>query len=240
MQRSIIKAVFFDVGQTLVHPAPDGASFAATARRMGFEIAIEDVLAHTPAMYARYEEHYRRDAGFWDDQERARAVWLDAYTLLYDRLGLGEAAAEAARRAYDFYFNPGAWFLYDDVEEALETLAGRGLKLGLVSNWDGSLQAVVDDLGISRHLDFVISSTDVGQHKPDPAIFATALRRVGVRPEEALHVGDHPEADVEGALAAGLHAVLIDRDKLRPGFQHDRARRIEGLAELVILLDEWA
>lgn len=230
-----LKAVFFDAGQTLLYPAPDGESFSAVARGLGFDVTPEMVLAQTPAMYRRYEEHYQRDAGFWADHGRARSVWLDAYGLLYSQLGLGTAAAEASRLAYEFYFNPGAWLPYDDVVVAFEALAARGLRLGLISNWDRSLQAVVEGLGLTAWLSTVIASADVGLHKPEPAIFRLALAHLGVNPEEAVHVGDHRQADVEGALSAGLHAVLIDREGRHAGY--DRAPRIEGLSELPALLD---
>jgi putative hydrolase of the HAD superfamily len=230
-----IKAVFFDVGQTLLDAAPDGESFSAIACEMGFDVTPEMVLAHTSAMYGRYNEHYSRDSSFWDDHERARSVWVDAYTLLYSLLGLGDAAGEAARRAYDFYFNPGAWRPYGDVTDVLGELAGRGYKLGLISNWDRSLTAVIDGLGLSEIMSCIISSADVGMHKPAPAIFELALIRLGVRVGEAVHVGDHLQADVEGAMAAGLGAVLIDRYGRHEGYSH--APRLTGLAELPALLE---
>jgi putative hydrolase of the HAD superfamily len=62
-------------------------------------------------------------------------------------------------------------------------------------------------------VDFVVISAEVGVRKPDPRIFEEALRRAGVAAGEAVHVGDLPEEDIEGARRAGLGAFLIDREK---------------------------
>ena len=83
-----IKAVFFDAGQTLLYPAPDGDAFRDTARRFGYELTPAQVLSQTPVIYRRYEQHYQKDPSFWDDNERASAVRLDVYGLLYRLLGL--------------------------------------------------------------------------------------------------------------------------------------------------------
>ena len=56
----------------------------------------------------------------------------------------------------------------------------------------------------------VIDSALVGHEKPDPRIFTCALERSGASPERTLHVGDLYHADVLGARAAGIHALLLD------------------------------
>ncbi|MCL2631537.1 MAG: HAD-IA family hydrolase [Coriobacteriia bacterium] len=230
-----IEAVFFDVGQTLVHPVPDGAGFSQVAVPFGFEITAEAILANNGKMYARYNEHYQRDPGFWDNHESARAVWLDAYTLLYQLLETGDKAEELAAEAYNFYFNPGAWFAYDDVQDGLEQLAQSGLKLGLISNWDSSLIPVIKSIGLDHYFLAMISSADVGMHKPDKDIFEYAIQQLGVLPDEAIHIGDHLTADVQGALDAGLHAVYMDRYNSHPEF--DLAPRLESLRLLPALIE---
>jgi putative hydrolase of the HAD superfamily len=114
---------------------------------------------------------------------------------------------------YVRFGDPEVWRFYDDVEPVLKELRGRGLRLGVVSNWDTRLKRIGSGLGLDRLVDFMVISAEVGVRKPDPRIFREALRRAGVRPEEALHVGDLPDEDVEGARRAGVRAVLIDRQK---------------------------
>lgn len=89
------------------------------------------------------------------------------------------------------------------VEAALERLAGAGLALACVSNWDVSLARQLEGAGLGRYFAAVVSSAEAGAAKPDPRAFATALEGLGVEPGRALHCGDG-DSDREGAAAAGL------------------------------------
>jgi HAD superfamily hydrolase (TIGR01509 family) len=100
---------------------------------------------------------------------------------------------------------------FPDAAPALTALRERGLRLVVVSNWDCSLPAVLDEVGLGQLVDHVVTSAAVGAAKPDPRIFEAALTASGCAPGEALHVGDSPTADVDGAHAAGIRAVLLDR-----------------------------
>jgi putative hydrolase of the HAD superfamily len=104
---------------------------------------------------------------------------------------------------------------YPDAVPALAALRARGLALVCVSNWDISLREVLSDTGLAAHLDGVVSSAETGASKPDPAIFRAALELARCEPGEALHVGDTEAEDVAGAAAAGIPALLIDRDEGR-------------------------
>ncbi len=101
---------------------------------------------------------------------------------------------------------------YPDAVPALTALRGRGLRLAAVSNWDCSLGTVLERAGLAELLDGAVSSAEAGAPKPDPAIFVSALELVRCEPAEALHVGDTREEDVVGARAAGIRALLLDRD----------------------------
>jgi putative hydrolase of the HAD superfamily len=101
---------------------------------------------------------------------------------------------------------------FPDASPALAALREQGVKLIVVSNWDVSLESVLERTGLAPLLDDVVSSAAAGARKPDPAIFEVALELAGCEPGEALHVGDTPEEDVEGARAAGIRALLIDRE----------------------------
>jgi putative hydrolase of the HAD superfamily len=88
-------------------------------------------------------------------------------------------------------------------EATLASLQSAGLALGCVSDWDIGLSWQLERVGLARYFDAVVTSAEVGAEKPDPAVFRTALERLGVRAERALHVGDGT-GDRDGALAAGL------------------------------------
>jgi putative hydrolase of the HAD superfamily len=118
---------------------------------------------------------------------------------------------------------------FPDAEPALLAARARGQRLVVVSNWDISLQAVLDRLGLAPLLDGIVTSAQAGARKPSPAIFELALATAQVRQRDAIHVGDSIEEDVAGALGAGIEPVLIHRDG-RPG--PAGVRTIASLAEL--------
>jgi len=117
---------------------------------------------------------------------------------------------------------------FADVPPGLRLLEERGLAVAVVSNGDCSLGASLESAGL--RFDVVVDSATTGAAKPDPVIFGTALGRLGVSANRALHVGDDPANDLMGARAAGIDAVLIDRSD-------DRSRgSIGALTELEALL----
>jgi putative hydrolase of the HAD superfamily len=123
---------------------------------------------------------------------------------------------------------------YPEVRAALEDLRRRGLRLVVVSNWDVSLHDQLAQDGLGRLVHGVVSSAELGAAKPAPAAFTHALTLAGVRAEEAVHVGDRVEEDVEGARAAGIEPVLVVRDgeppELRPPVWTIRSlRELEAL-----------
>ena len=91
---------------------------------------------------------------------------------------------------------------FDGVLESLEQLSVN-FSLGVISNGN----ADINHIGIGQYFDFSVSVMDVGVAKPDPAMFHYALRLANSKAEETLHIGDHPDFDVLGALNAGLHAI---------------------------------
>lgn len=101
---------------------------------------------------------------------------------------------------------------YDDVRPALDGAREQGLATVVVSNWDISLHTLLEQLGLTALLDGVVTSAQVGERKPSPAMFDAALRLVGIDCGQAIHVGDNLDEDVEGARGAGIEAILIRRD----------------------------
>jgi putative hydrolase of the HAD superfamily len=99
-----------------------------------------------------------------------------------------------------------ASLVFEPIAGAAEAVAGlraRGLRLGVVANWDCALPEHLATAGLLDPFDTIVTSARAGASKPDPAIFELALRELGVEPERALHVGDEP-IDEQGARAAGL------------------------------------
>jgi FMN phosphatase YigB (HAD superfamily) len=107
-----------------------------------------------------------------------------------------------------------------------------------VSNWVWQLPELLHSLELVRHFDFIAASSRIGFEKPHPGIFRWALGRARVDAGEALHVGDHLDADVEGARRAGIQPVLIDRrDRFAAGDVPEGTPLIHSLAELIPIVD---
>ncbi|MEP6953584.1 MAG: HAD-IA family hydrolase [Solirubrobacteraceae bacterium] len=119
---------------------------------------------------------------------------------------------------------------YPEVPGVLAALRARGDRLAVVSNWDVSLHDVLARTGLRDRVDAVVVSATAGAAKPDPAIFAQALAALGAVPGDALHAGDDLRADVAGARAAGIAAVLVARDGAVPP---DGVRAIASLDGLL-------
>jgi putative hydrolase of the HAD superfamily len=206
-------AVFFDVGNTLLFAYPSvGHVCAEILRASGRVHDLAEIEKFLPLVDEYYEDRYRTDDTFWTDDERAADVWTGMYSLLCRRLGIPEEeAATLSRSVYDAFGEAARWRAYDDVAPAFERLHARGVKVGIISNWDTRLERVLEGLGLVPLIDTIVSSAVVGLHKPDPRIFELACRRLDVRPERCAHVGDHYYSDVVGARAVGIRPVLIDR-----------------------------
>lgn len=130
------------------------------------------------------------------------------------------------------YQHAESFVVHGDAPPCLDALLERGLRLGVVSNWSARLPVLLEELGLARAFEVVVASATFGRSKPDPAIFREALRRLGLRPDEVLHVGDHPQNDLAGARRAGLHALLLVRDGCASG-----SRPVEGSGVVHSLLE---
>jgi putative hydrolase of the HAD superfamily len=105
--------------------------------------------------------------------------------------------------------------LYDDTLPVVRRLRAAGTRLGIISNCDFATRLVVDALGLEREVDAVVLSCEVGSHKPQPAIFATALARLSARPEDCLFIDDQP-GYLDGAAALGIRTCRIVRGPVEP------------------------
>ncbi|MBW4616497.1 MAG: HAD family hydrolase [Desmonostoc vinosum HA7617-LM4] len=103
------------------------------------------------------------------------------------------------------------WFVYPDVSSALINWQQQGIELGVLSNFDSRIYSVLQGLGLRTFFKTITISTQARAAKPDPQIFAVALKKHKCLPEEAWHIGDSITEDYYGAKAAGLKAVWIDR-----------------------------
>ena len=232
MKRRDVRAVFFDAGYTLLCMEPDQETlFLQTCRNLdvaidraklaGAVVTANTLLGPRPAKVKPTPFSQVAVDRFWIDYHRELLGYCAARPADVDR-------AEAVYRAFTAALD---WRVYDEVRPLLAAIRDRGLMIGVVSNWTGDLDDVLERVGLRESVDFVLDSARIGYEKPHADIFREALGRARCEPGDALHVGDSPEHDVEGALAAGLRAVLLDRHDRHATF--DRAPRVRSLDEVV-------
>ncbi len=208
-----VKLILFDGAGTLFHlPQSVGYHYALVGKRVGLELeafALDRAFARAwkemPARLTTGEPREDDDKGWWRELVDRVFEQVAPATQELDRDNFFEVA-------YEHFAEAGVWALYPEVVEVLEQLQGR-FQLGVVSNFDGRLRMILEQLGISKYFSEVIISSEVGADKPDPLIFQRTLELAGVSPNESLHVGDDPVNDWQGAEAAGLRVFKLDRAK---------------------------
>jgi putative hydrolase of the HAD superfamily len=223
------KAVFLDAGNTLLSADPPvQIVYGGTFRRWGLPAedgavlaALHETWGLVAARQARGEERWGGDG--------ERGFWRTFVQEVFSRVGGGVLPEELLDELVAHFRRQESWSVYPDVREVLDALRARGVKLLVVSNWDSTLPALLDRLGLTSYFDGVIVSALVGSSKPAREIFETALLAAGVAPHEALHIGDSPSEDYDGARNAGLPALLLDR----AGVASDGYEAIRSLQEIL-------
>ena len=201
-----IRAVFFDVDFTLIYPGPtfQGEGYAQFCRKYGIDVDP----ARFPAAVAA--------ASSILDEEQDHIYDPDIFVRYTQRIieemgGTGAHLETIAREVYDEWAACQHFFLYDDVTAVLRQLAGRGLKLGLISNSHRCLASFQQHFELNGLIAGAVSSAEHGYMKPHSSIFEAALKLVDVRADEAVMVGDSLSHDIEGARRVGMRGVLVQR-----------------------------
>lgn len=228
----MLKAVFFDAAGTLFRVRGSvGVAYATIAAGHG-------VVADAEHIEQRFRAAFRGMPplcfpGIPDAElsQHEQSWWKDV---------VAAAFADVRFRDFEAFFidlfahfaQADSWELFPDTQPVLSALQARGVRLGVVSNFDGRLPMICNGLGIGSYFETIVMSGRAGCAKPDPRIFAIALGRIGVSAADALHVGDSESADIAGAQAAGLRAILIQRGTPGGGFRP----QIHDLREVIARL----
>jgi putative hydrolase of the HAD superfamily len=183
---------------------------------------------------AGVEDQQRQGYTFSNETRKSRHFWLDFYGSLVGEMGYAQEDGALPVALYDTFSLPANYGAYHDAHETLLELRGRGLRMGLISNFEPWLEDLLSDLGMLGYLEVLVISGKESYEKPHPRIYELALERGGVQPQRALHVGDSPISDYVGARDAGMRAVLLDRWGRFPDFSGEVVR---DLRELPGLLD---
>jgi putative hydrolase of the HAD superfamily len=210
------RGVLIDVGFTLTFW--DGARIAAHAAAAG--IAVDAAAIERAETIIRRETRELEGVPLRTHDDGGRR-YLDGVFARALRLagaaGDDEALARAAAFIHGEHRRSNVWRRVGaGNREALARLRAAGVRLAVVSNSEGTIDAMLTEVGLRPYFDAVVDSAVVGAVKPDARIFQIALDALGVEAADAIMVGDLPTADVLGPRRHGLRAALIDPHGLHP------------------------
>jgi len=234
-----VELVTFDLGGTLLTFRPDQVhEWCVVLNEVDVAVDARRIEAAQAEARPRAAAHRRATIGA-DHQVSAEAGEARRRRYIADvlrRAGVSDAdlprAEDAMKRAFD---SPRMYVAYDDALPALRELWLRGLKLAAVSNTWPAMPRVLMALGFDEYLGYWVISEFLGVEKPAPAIFERALDIAAVEPARAIHVGDDAATDIDGALAVGMRAVLLDRSGTAES--DGRAPVIQRLDELLTIVE---
>ena len=244
----MIRAVTVDWWHTLAEPpGGDWEAFAKRTRIEGIQRVlrahgIECTLARLDVAYDLWTDHLRR---FWRED-----VDLTADQQAFDLLASAgfDGVADKALLA-DLYEPIGAPLvervpdLHPGALETLRALKAGGYRLAIISNtgrtWGRFLRQIQEKVGLADLFDRRTFSDEERVRKPAREIFERTLERLGLPPEEAVHVGDDVDADVRGAKAVGMRTVWYDTGKWEGAEGSSADAVVHRWPDLPEALREW-
>lgn len=224
---SSFKGVLFDAGDTLITADPPVKEVALTLASQFFpdlgSSLLLSALAAARAFFSKYYVNYssqEEDRLLVDMAQAMRTAVRETADVDIDFLPFVKRVRDS------IHYRP-----FPDVLSTLHSLRGQGKTLAVVSNWDSALPTLLAELGLAEFFAFILPSAEAGVEKPDGRIFSLALQRLGLEPQEVVHIGDRYEADVVGARAVGITPILLDR---KGKARYQDVISISSLAELVV------
>lgn len=209
-----LRAVLFDVGDTLLHEQPARFEiYAEVARGRGRAVDAPDMRRLMVRTHHALSEEL--DGAF-----RYSDPWFEEFIrqIFVRELGLPEGDfAGIARELFERFEDPATFRVFPGARELLAELRERGVRLGVVSNWSARLPRMLRALELLDAFDFVLSSAIEQLEKPDPALFERARDLAGVDASAILHTGDSIEKD-GAAREVGIDFVLLDHFDRSPTF----------------------
>ena len=208
MSRMPVRAVFFDVDFTLIYPGPmfQGVGYQRFCARYGIDVdpsRFSEAVLSAAAILNEDQDHS------YDPK-----VFIRYTRRIIEGLGgTGGQLDACAMEIYEEWAACQHFFLYDDVTPALQELAARGIKVGLISNSHRCLESFQQHFELQGLIGAALSSSEHGYLKPHPSIFESALTQLDVAAAESVMVGDSLPHDIEGARRAGMRGILVQRSR---------------------------
>jgi putative hydrolase of the HAD superfamily len=229
-----LEVLFFDATGTLFDVRGSvGSIYGSIARRHGVDAAAEDLDDAFRNAFRMKTDGAFPPKGLLGLEEE-KAWWRDVVWQVFQGRMAESVFPGYFEDVFDVFRRSEAWTLFEDTSSSLDRMCAAGYRLAVISNFDSRLLDVLKSLGIADCFQQTFLSWKIGVAKPGAGIFEHALETMNVAPSQALHVGDSIGEDMEGALSAGLSAVLMDRKERHPSW--NRSHRIGNLKELADLL----
>jgi putative hydrolase of the HAD superfamily len=207
------EAVLLDAVGTLIRPWPSVGSVysraAASAGSVRSAAALERNFRE--AYHELMPERFAGGERCRTSEARERAWWKRAVARTFERAGYGIPPRRVVESAFSAFGHAGSWRKYADAGRILVKLRSKGIALGVVSNFDSRLHAVLGGLSLTDYFSTVIISSECGFAKPSRHIYQAALKELGTVPEKTLFVGDRFVQDYRGPRSAGLEALWLVR-----------------------------
>jgi len=215
MARQGISVAFFDAAGTLFDVKGSVADlYLRHAEKYGVRQVPEARAAISAAFHRAFSEAPPPVFAVRDPAEIKRCErlwWFDIVHAVFYRVGMFEGFDQYFDEVFDAFGGSGYWSLYPETISVLKRLKDQRIEIGIISNFDSRLFAILRGLGLTDLVDTVTIASLAQAAKPSPKIFEAALEKHAADPLEAVHVGDSLRDDVAGAAAAGLHAVHVNR-----------------------------
>jgi putative hydrolase of the HAD superfamily len=230
----LLRALFFDIGDTLVFDDPPlRERFGAALREMGVAYSPRRLPEAFRAGENLALTHYLQGLP-WDDP----AVMRGSAACVLEALGLLPLLSEAHWKTLlqHFLAVPFVRHVHPGAIPLLAELQGRGFRIGAISDWDTELPDLLAQWGLTPYLDAVAISCHVGITKPGHALFLNALSQVDVDPSEAMHIGDWYTLDVAGAHGVGMQALLFDHAGRTPDADCPRVTTFPEMEQYLLAL----
>jgi putative hydrolase of the HAD superfamily len=200
-----VSFLWFDIGYTLLHMRREPA-YQKALGELGYRFDLEELRL---AFHLADKYFMREFPGVFGNDRYSPSPWF--LGVLNYRLGVHADLCSLSSRWHELEreFQP-YWVPYDGMASALIELRRRGLRLGVISNWDASARSLLASHGLERFFEHVVVSSEVGCEKPFPEIFRLALERAGVAAADCLYIGDNYYDDARGSRQVGMGCLIIN------------------------------
>ena len=221
-----LKAVLFDLGGTLIHTPDVSEIMQRMLEAKGIRCSVEEV--------GKAREEADTYVDLKDLANLREKFWIKWNTKILKTLGIRKDLKILATYIFESWWDYAQAKLYPEVKKVLQELRERSLKLGVVTNGlKSDIDKVLPQVGLINDFDIVVVIDSIGKMKPDKEIFLHALKKLDVKPYEALFIGNQIEEDYNGPRNVGMEALLIDRENKT----EENVDKIRSLEEILEILD---